>query len=59
MNATSIQAFTRSWLMRSIIALTDPLLTPFLSDADMPHNATGKSLHRVLRQRLTEATVSG
>lgn len=49
----------RDWCRQRLAGFKCPSTVLFIADADMPRTATGKILHRVLRQRLAEETVSG
>jgi acyl-CoA synthetase (AMP-forming)/AMP-acid ligase II len=42
----------RSWCKQHLASFKCPSSVVFIADADMPRTATGKILHRVLRQRL-------
>ena len=44
------------WCKSQIAGYKRPQSISFIDDADMPRTATGKILHRVLRQKLTETT---
>jgi acyl-CoA synthetase (AMP-forming)/AMP-acid ligase II len=44
----------RAWCRERLAGYKCPSSVVFLADADMPRTATGKILHRVLRQRLPE-----
>ncbi len=45
-----------AWCRERLAAFKCPRSIVFISDSDMPRTATGKILHRVLRQRFTDAT---
>jgi fatty-acyl-CoA synthase len=42
----------RAWCKQSLAGFKCPASVMFIADADMPRTATGKILHRVLRQRV-------
>jgi fatty-acyl-CoA synthase len=44
----------RGWCRERMAGFKCPSVVSFLADADMPRTATGKILHRVLRQRMVE-----
>ena len=50
-DASEIQA----WSRERLAAFKCPRAISFIADADMPRTATGKILHRVLRQRYTDS----
>lgn len=45
----------KAWCKQRLAGFKCPRSVVFIADADMPRTATGKILHRVLRQRLSEA----
>ena len=46
----------RAWCRQRLASFKCPTSVMFIADDDMPRTATGKILHRVLRQRMTPAT---
>ena len=46
----------RAWCRERLAGFKCPSAIQFVADADMPRTATGKILHRVLRQRVSQAT---
>ncbi|MCB1907419.1 MAG: AMP-binding protein [Rhodocyclaceae bacterium] len=45
----------QSWCRERLAAFKCPRAVAFIADGDMPRTATGKILHRVLRQRFTDS----
>jgi acyl-CoA synthetase (AMP-forming)/AMP-acid ligase II len=45
----------RGWCKQRLAGFKCPSAVTFIADAEMPRTATGKILHRLLRQRLTAA----
>jgi acyl-CoA synthetase (AMP-forming)/AMP-acid ligase II len=45
----------RAWCKQRLAGFKCPTVVSFIDDADMPRTATGKILHRVLRQRVAAA----
>jgi fatty-acyl-CoA synthase len=45
----------KAWCKQRLAGFKCPRSVVFIADADMPRTATGKILHRILRQRLRDA----
>ena len=50
---SEMEATLKAWCKARMAGFKCPQSIVFLADADMPRTATGKILHRVLRERVT------
>ena len=54
-----MEADLKAWCKARMASFKCPQSIVFLADADMPRTATGKILHRVLRERVASAGPAG
>ena len=53
------EADLKAWCKARMAGFKCPQSIVFMADADMPRTATGKILHRVLRERVTSRDAAG
>ena len=54
-----LEATLKAWCKARMAGFKCPQSIVFMADADMPRTATGKILHRVLRERVTSRDAAG